>query len=476
MFRQRHVSAAFLAAGWALPASVLATLVERPLAPHATLTLLLSCTLFFGLIPALTCSSLPLTLLFPPALALDLILPRALLGPISTLQLVRQFALFAFIFIPGQLFARWTITQRHLTARAILHPIFHAGLLLGVLPAFLAALGLGTWTEPLYRAPWLNKIYAQLLLIPAILLISAVQEFALRGYGTPMPGDAPRRLVTTGVYAYVANPMQIGKLTMLTAWGLFWGNRWLLLVAFFGLLYSLLIARPREDRAMAARFSSDWHNYRRHVRRWFPRWRPYHTSRLANPTSQPARLYLDLSCDPCSQLAEWLRRHRPAGLEILPLNESDPAGARVTYDPADGSPLEFGISALARALEHINLAFAFFAWMVRLPVIASLAQAVAAALDPRTTACPIRPTFGAAHHPSILHPTANRASPAGATRISRSASALGTGGNRIPSPVGTTKSATRESIFQDMGKPRKFPGTNHTDSARPSQGQPTLDC
>src|SRR6201987_5682062 len=228
---------------------------------------------------------------------------------------------------------------------------------------------------------------------------SAFLTQALRGYGTPMPAEAPRRLVTTGVYAYVANPMQIGKLTMLTAWGLFWGNRWLLLVAFFGLLYSLLIAWPREDRAMAARFSSDWHNYRRHVRRWFPRWRPYHTSRLANPTSQPARLYLAPSCPPCPQPAEWLRRHRPAGLEILPLNESDPAGARVTYDPADGSPLEFGISALARALEHINLAFAFFAWMVRLPVIASLAQAVAATLDPRTTACPIRPTFGAAHHP-----------------------------------------------------------------------------
>ena len=368
---------------------MLATIAEPPLAPHATLALLLSRTLLFGLLPPLTCSSLPLTLLFPPALALDLILLRALNGPLSTPQLVLELVLFAIIFIPAHLFARWTITQRHLTARAVLHPIFHAGLLLGVLPTFFVALGLGTWSAPLHRAPWLNKTYAQLLLIPAIILISAVQEFALGGKGTPMPADAPRRLVTTGVYAYIANPMQIGKLAMLIAWGLFWGNGWLLLAALFGLLYSLFVACPREDRAMAARFSCDWHDYRRRVRRWLPRWRPYHLLYTDDPPSPPAHLYLDLACDPCSQLAAWLHHHDPVGLEILPLIESDLARPRVTYDPADGSPPDLGIVGLARALEHINLAFAFFGWMIRLPLISSLAQTIADALDPRANACPL---------------------------------------------------------------------------------------
>jgi protein-S-isoprenylcysteine O-methyltransferase Ste14 len=394
MLRRRHLSAALLAAGWALPASLLGAIIEGPLVPHASLTLLLARTLLSGFLPVLIFPSLPLTLLFPPALALDLILLRAVNGSLSTPQLVLELVPFAIIFIPAQLFGRWTLTQRHLTARAVLHPIFHAALLLGVLPTFFVALGLGTWSAPLHRAPGLNKIYAQLLLVPAIILISAVQEFALRGRGTPMPADAPRRLVTTGVYAYVANPMQIGKLTMLIAWGFFWGNRCLVLAALFGLLYSLLIACPREDRAMSARFSSDWHDYRRRVRRWLPRWRPYHASRLDNPPSSPARLYLDLTCDPCSQLAAWLRDHNPAGLEILPLNESFSGGARVTYDPADGSPADFGIGALARALEHINLAFAFFAWMVRLPLISSFAQTVADALDPRANACPMPPPSG----------------------------------------------------------------------------------
>jgi len=386
---QRRFSAAFLAAGWALPVSLLGELAERPSTTHSPFALLVARTLLFGFLPALTCASLPLRLLIPSVLALNLILLRALLGPLSIPQLAFELALFAFIFLPAQLFARWTIAQRRLIARAVLHPIFHAGLLLGVLPALLVSLGLGTWSAPLYHAPWLNKIYAQLLLIPAIVLISGVQEFALRGRGTPMPADAPRRLVTSGVYAYVANPMQIGKLAMLIAWGLFWGNRWLLLAALFGLVYSLCIAIPHEERAMSARFSSEWLAYRRHVRRWWPRRRPYHAATFFSgaPQRLPARLYLDLTCDPCSQLAAWLCRHNPVGLEIAPIRQSRSTRTRMTYDPADGSPPEFGIAALARALEHIHLAFALFAWMVRLPVIAFLAQTIADALDPRATAC-----------------------------------------------------------------------------------------
>ena len=171
---KRETSAAFLAAGWALPASLLAALIERPSA-HSPVVLLLTRTLLFGLIPALACSSLPLPRLVPLAVALDLVLYRVFTGPLTMAHVAIEVVLFGFIFIPAQFFARWTITRRQLTARAVLHPIFHAGLLLGVLPALLVWLGLGGWSAPLHRSPWLNKIYAQLLLFPAVILISAVQ-------------------------------------------------------------------------------------------------------------------------------------------------------------------------------------------------------------------------------------------------------------------------------------------------------------
>jgi protein-S-isoprenylcysteine O-methyltransferase Ste14 len=40
-------------------------------------------------------------------------------------------------------------------------------------------------------------------------------EFALRGRGTPAPFDPPRRLVITGLYRWVRNPIYVGMAIML---------------------------------------------------------------------------------------------------------------------------------------------------------------------------------------------------------------------------------------------------------------------
>jgi hypothetical protein len=92
-------------------------------------------------------------------------------------------------------------------------------------------------------------------------------------------------------------------------------------------------------------------------------------------------------------LAEWIRR-RATGLLLRPI-EDDPAPTRITYDPGDGCSPEYGVVALARALEHINLAWALIGWMLRLPGIAWLAQRVADSLDPQNEAtCELRVMTG----------------------------------------------------------------------------------
>jgi len=69
--------------------------------------------------------------------------------------------------------------------------------------------------------------------------------------------------------------------------------------------------------------------------------------------------------------------------------------ARITYDLGDGCPREHGVVALARALEHINLAWALFGWMLRLPGIAWLAQRVADSLNPQNEeSCGLRAISG----------------------------------------------------------------------------------
>jgi hypothetical protein len=88
----------------------------------------------------------------------------------------------------------------------------------------------------------------------------------------------------------------------------------------------------------------------------------------------------------CSELRRWLERRDPLGLEFVAA-ESHPTRklTRVTYDPMDGSQAEQGIRAFARALEHVNLAWALAGGIMRLPILSSIIQltADAAGLGPR---------------------------------------------------------------------------------------------
>jgi len=48
----------------------------------------------------------------------------------------------------------------------------------------------------------------------------------------------------------------------------------------------------------------------------------------------------------------------------------------MTYESHDGSISAQGIVALARALEHVNLAWAFAGFILRLPFISQLIQSI----------------------------------------------------------------------------------------------------
>jgi protein-S-isoprenylcysteine O-methyltransferase Ste14 len=274
--------------------------------------------------------------------------------------------------VPACLFARWTRHDRHLQARAVLHVIFYGGLMLAALPALVQTLGGGGWRPITFGASWATKLVWQVLMLPGVLLLTAVQEFVARGRGTPMPGDAPRRLVTTGAYAYVANPMQLGKSGLLATWGLLGQSPWVVAATFGSLVYSLGVACPREDRALTARFGEGWTRYRRSVPRWRPRWRPHY-----DPQRPPARVWLDSTCGPCAQLGLWLSARGPVGLVVVPAG----IGARrMVYDSGDGGPRAEGVVALARVLEHVHLGWAFLGWAIRLPLVAPVAQLVADAV------------------------------------------------------------------------------------------------
>lgn len=92
-------------------------------------------------------------------------------------------------------------------ARAATYATLFIGLLLVLLPARIL-----TWSgivRPLTLGP-IEIIAIALGLAGGVLALGCVLTFALVGKGTPAPFDPPRRLVRSGPYRYVRNPMYLG--------------------------------------------------------------------------------------------------------------------------------------------------------------------------------------------------------------------------------------------------------------------------
>jgi protein-S-isoprenylcysteine O-methyltransferase Ste14 len=335
--------------------------------------LYLGWALLWGPVPALAFPRLPLPAIALAALWIDAVAMPAM-TPVLRLGpgwLSGELLGLAVGLLPAQCLARWTAEDRHLAARATLQLGLFGGMTLGVVPAMVLDAAGGTWTALATTDGWRLGLELQLVAAAGLLGVSAVQEFVERGRGTAVPFDPPRRLVTSGPYAYVANPMQLSGMLVLATWGLALESLWVVAAAVMAHLYGLGIAGWDEGRDLEARFGTRWGIYRRAVRRWWPRLRPWHpTLDPAWGPAEPARLYVAWSCGMCAGLGAWLARRRPVGLVLLAA-EDHPARdlTRLTYDPGDGSGDETGIGALARALQHVHFGYALVGLVMRLPVV-----------------------------------------------------------------------------------------------------------
>lgn len=147
------------------------------------------------------------------------------------------------------------------TPRRLLPPVYLV-LALGAM----AALHLLAPGRRLLDAPW--TLFG---LLPAALGV-AISLAGARGFrraGTPAtPFQTPERLVTTGVYGFVRNPMYLGLVLVLVGVALLLGSLtpWAVVPA-FALLLDRRFVRA-EEAMLAIRFESAWTAYRGRVRRW----------------------------------------------------------------------------------------------------------------------------------------------------------------------------------------------------------------
>lgn len=276
--------------------------------------------------------------------------------------------------LPGLLLGKATRERRWLVGRVVGQIALFTGLFGWLLPhVALAADGL-VWHDVVDH-PYLVR---SLLLMVAVGLaapaLAAVVELA-RADGTPFPWDPPSRLVTTGPYAYLANPMQVGATGLMAVLAVASGSTTLALATFFCVSFLVVLAERHERATLAHRWPA-YARYREHVRTWRPRWRPYVPS--------PATLWVSETCSLCAATGAMVQSLEPTGLALQPAEEAPSPLRRMQWEDATSS--SSGVAAFARALEHSNLALAWLGWWMRLPGVARVLQLIADAvgLGPRT--------------------------------------------------------------------------------------------
>ncbi|MBX7171130.1 MAG: isoprenylcysteine carboxylmethyltransferase family protein [Pyrinomonadaceae bacterium] len=112
-----------------------------------------------------------------------------------------------------------------------------------------------------------------IVLFPAVSLIglSSAYSMAKIGRGTPLPMDTASKLVVSGVYKYVRNPMAISGIGQAIVVGFILGSLLVLLYALLGGFIWQFIYRQLEEDDLQAKFGAEYETYQQKVRCWIPR-------------------------------------------------------------------------------------------------------------------------------------------------------------------------------------------------------------
>lgn len=110
------------------------------------------------------------------------------------------------------------------------------------------------------------------LVAGAAIVLRCLAAFAWSGVGTPAPFDPPRRLVTSGMYRYVRNPMYVGAGLVILGETALFGSilRGVEYVLVFGGILALFVVLYEEP-TLRAKFGADYEEYCRNVPRFVPR-------------------------------------------------------------------------------------------------------------------------------------------------------------------------------------------------------------
>ncbi len=152
-----------------------------------------------------------------------------------------------------------------LFVKNLLFTIFIPGTVAVFIPLLISS-SRGLTSQPLFLI-----IGIVLLLIGSVIYGWTVWDFAVTGKGTPLPIDAPRKLVVRGLYRYVRNPMYLGVLIVILGWVWIYAD---VLIWLYGLAVAIIVhifVVRYEEPHLEKIFEDEYVDYKASVGRWLPR-------------------------------------------------------------------------------------------------------------------------------------------------------------------------------------------------------------
>jgi protein-S-isoprenylcysteine O-methyltransferase Ste14 len=112
-------------------------------------------------------------------------------------------------------------------------------------------------------------------LIGLIIMIICISSFIRIGRGTLAPWSPTKKLVVSGLYRYVRNPMILGVWIVLLGEALALKSQNILIWAVSFFIINTIYFIVYEEPDLEDRFGNEYRDYKKHVFRWLPRLRPY---------------------------------------------------------------------------------------------------------------------------------------------------------------------------------------------------------
>jgi protein-S-isoprenylcysteine O-methyltransferase Ste14 len=130
--------------------------------------------------------------------------------------------------------------------------------------------------QPAFFGVDLSRILGGMLIVAgAPGVVDSFARFALEGLGTPAPIAPPQKLVVSGLYRYVRNPIYIAVVAIILGQALLFGDARLLWYGALLWLFFHVAVVAFEEPSLKQTFDTEYERFRTNVPRWIPRLTPW---------------------------------------------------------------------------------------------------------------------------------------------------------------------------------------------------------